>query len=109
MTITVYGASDDLIEVEGDITEEFGYTDDPDVGDVVGFSDGTVLRLRYTDEGYWRITPAARGSAELRIEQATEDASDDDGYTDRAVVDGDIRWVVHGRGFAARRNGGSSR
>lgn len=97
--ITIYGASDDLIEIEGDISEEFPYTDSED-GDVIGLSDGTALRVLFTDGGFWRITPITRGAAALRIEQADEDG---DEYSDRATLDGDVRWVVHGRGIASRQ------
>lgn len=96
-TVTVYGASDDLIELDGGIYEEFGYRDDAE-GDLVAFSDGTVLRVRHGAGGIWRITPVARGSAELSIVQAPED--DDSNYSDRATLDGDVRWAVHGNGYA---------
>ncbi len=103
MAITVYGASDDLIEVDGDISEEFGYkgadghpnTDD---GDLLAFSDGTILRITYDSNGVWRITPVVRGSAQVSIEQVPE--GDQDG-TDRATVDGAV-WVVHGVAYAKR-------
>ncbi len=102
MDITVYGASDDLIEIDGAIREEFGYDDYDDNsdhnGDLLAFSDGTVLRIRRDHAGVWRITPAARGAADLRVDQAPED--DDDNRTDRATLTGDIRWVVHGTGIA---------
>jgi hypothetical protein len=100
--ITVYGASDDMIEVEGDIREEWDYFgEDPDwAGDIVAFSDGTVLRVQFTDEGFWRITPHLKGSAFLRIDQATDE---DEDYSDKARLEGDdVRWVVHGRHYAKR-------
>lgn len=95
----IYGSSDDLVEVEGAINEEFGYRNTADdKGDLLAFSDGTVVRIRYDDNGVWRITPVARGTAELTIEQAPED--DEKQYTDRATLAGDVRWVVHGDGWA---------
>lgn len=54
----VYGASDDLIEIRGDISEEFdGYNTDEQPG-YLAFSDGTILRIQYgvNNEGCWRIT-----------------------------------------------------
>ena len=98
--IHVYGASDDLIEVEGDIVEEFSYSDDEDRGDVLAFSDGTLLSVEYTRDGIWRISPLSRGSAEMTITQAV--SADDDEYSDKATLDGDIRWVAHGVGWATR-------
>jgi hypothetical protein len=88
--IKIYGASDDLIEVEGNINEEFGV----DGGELFAFSDGTVLRVAYSQAGVWRVSPVARGSAVLTITQAPED--DDRDYTDRATLDGTILWVVQG-------------
>lgn len=88
--VAVDGASDDLIELRGAITEEWGYDSySSGKGDLIAFSDGTVLRIRH--EGPWRIVPVAKGSAELHIEQTT----DEDG-TDKATLTGDIRWAVHG-------------
>lgn len=94
--VTLSGASDDLIEVGGDIREEFNYlAGDEEVGSFVAFSDGTVLKIRFDQEGIWRVTPVVRGSAELKVDQATEDE-----YTDEATLDGDVRWAVHGIAFA---------
>ena len=62
--ITVYGASDDLIEIEGDISEEFNYPyNADDKGVLLAFSDGTLARIKYDSGGMWRITPHARGTA----------------------------------------------
>jgi hypothetical protein len=99
MSITVYGASDDLIEIEGDIREEFQGGD----GVVyLGFSEGTVLSIEYSRNGIWRITPYFRGLASLDIELASLD--DEDNYSDRAILEmtgvGVIRWVVAGRSLA---------
>ncbi|MGX6604828.1 hypothetical protein ACWKSP_22270 [Micromonosporaceae bacterium Da 78-11] len=102
MSITVYGASDDLIEVEGDVTEEFPYVEHdstPGGGDLLAFSDGTVLRISLTPYGVWRIHTVVRGTAQVTIEDAPE--GDEDNYTDRATVDG-ATWVVHGIGWAKR-------
>jgi hypothetical protein len=95
--ITIYGAGDDLIEVDGDISEEFYVPDLAANGDLLAFSDGTVLRLHITNEGIWRITPVVRGAGYLSIVQAPED--DDDNITDRATLDGAV-WVVHGTSYA---------
>lgn len=92
MTVTVYGASDDLIEIEGAIREEFTYENEAD-GDLIALSEGTVLRVRYDRDGVWRITPVATGQAVVTITPAV--SGDDDNYSDRAEVAGDVRWVVH--------------
>lgn len=92
--IKVYGASDDLVEVEGDIREEFNPTED-ERDSVLVFSDGTVLTIQYTSEGVWRITPLIRGAALYSCQQAPAD--DDDNYTDIATLEdpgNPIRWVL---------------
>lgn len=96
MSIEIYGASDDLIEIEGAIREEFTYQDE-DNGDLVALSDGTVLRLLYDSDGVWRITPVARGSGSLTVAQSTGEGDD---YSDRASLEGDVRWAVHGIAIA---------
>lgn len=98
MSISVFGASDDLVEIEGGIREEFPYDDNDGDGMLLAFSDGTVLRIMYSTTGVWRISPAQAGSAPLQIDQAPED--DDDHYTDRATLDGTIAWVVGGTQIA---------
>lgn len=98
MSITVSGSSDDLIEVEGAIREEF-YLKDEDKGDLLAFSNGVVLRVRYTDEGVWRITPE-RGASLVTIEFA--EGADSDNYSDRATIEILASWVVHGVAIASR-------
>jgi predicted methyltransferase len=97
--VVITGSSDDLIEVDGDLSEEF-YSPDGgrDEGDLLACSDGTMLRISYTREGIWRITPVEQGSATLTIEQAPE--NDEDRYTDTATLDGPISWVVLGTQIA---------
>ena len=92
MSIIVFGASDDLIEIDGDISEEFQYLNNYD-GDLLAFSDGTLLRIAYT-RGIWRITPVLYGTAELVILQCAE--NDDENYSDTAYLEGVVNWVVHG-------------
>lgn len=91
MSVTIYGASDDLIEIEGDIREEF--TPPYDEEALLAFSDGTVLRMRYSDSGVWRIAPVI-SPGELTIVQAPED--DEDNYSDRATINAPMLWVVMG-------------
>lgn len=99
--VTVYGSSDDLIEVEGGIREEFTYAEEDRDGDLLAFSDGTILRIQYEQTGIWRISPVVNGSSELSIKQAPED--DDSNYSDRATLSGPVAWVVQGIAFAQRR------
>lgn len=91
--VVVYGASDDLIEIEGDVTEEFdalAISEKKD-GGLLAFSNGMIARIFYSSSGVWRI---ARVVGEFTIEQAPED--DEDNYSDRAHIPGEIQWVVLG-------------
>lgn len=87
--------------MEGDIREEWSALSDgaSDDGGLLAFSDGTVLRVAYTNDGIWRVTPLARGTATMDITLAVD--AEDDNYSDRAVLDGDIRWVVFGSEYKA--------
>jgi hypothetical protein len=99
-TVVITGASDDLIEIEGELREEFSYHNEDD-GDLLAFSDGTVLRIKF--DGVWRITPVVRGPGSLlTIEQADED---DEG-TDTATLDlvDELKWVVQGLAIAKAKS-----
>ena len=88
--IKVYGASDDLIEIEGDIREEFS-------GDrgYLGFSNGTVIHIYYTSKGIWRISPFFGNSVIYQVNRETDE------YSDTAHIYDDIKWVIYGTDLAA--------
>jgi hypothetical protein len=103
MSITISGASDDIIAIGGGLNEEFYYDAGrrgDQKGDILAFSDGTVLRIAFDPDGTgnWRITPVVKTPARLVIEQATGE----DG-TDKATLDGHVIWVVHGIGMVTKR------
>ena len=97
-TLTVvYGASDDLIEIEGHLAEEFAGGDEPQY---VAFANGVVLKVTYDDEGIWRVVPRA-GSHRVEIvfargEEAGADEHGCPGYSDKAVILNAGSWVVVG-------------
>ena len=97
--IKIYGASDDLIEIEGDIREELTYNENAE-NNYLAFSDGTVVSIFYDNDGVWRITPTIIGRAKY---QKTFEAvsGDDERYSDEVVLEGeDIQWVIHGEEIA---------
>lgn len=98
MSATVYGYSDDLIEIEGDIVEEFNVTEHDEYS-YLAFSNGVVLRIRYEDDGVWRIHPM-RSASKVTIEYAHHLA---DVYSDHAVIEEPISWVVYGDRFETVR------
>lgn len=127
--VRVYGSSDDLVEVEGDVSEEFTYGADTDEGMYLGFSDGTVLGVTYDRDGVWRINRLIAGLGSYTKSEAISDEGrrvdepeqrvglfetpwpDLPAYSDivtlgsprddRGIYVG-ISWVVAGSGFAKR-------
>jgi len=92
MGVKVYGASDDLIEIEGDIREEFNVYDDERY---LAFSDGTVVKVWYDEDGIWRVHVVAggEGCTKTRLPQ-------DDKNTEVLELEGvSIKWVVEGKKF----------
>lgn len=102
ITVKVYGASDDLIEIDGkELTEEFSalgerFEDRADAGALIAFGDGTVLEVLYgipNDGGFWRIRRLVAGSAKYELHEATDETTD---YSDKATLTGDLKWVMRG-------------
>jgi hypothetical protein len=91
--LKIYGASDDLIEVEGDIREEFNpQSDGPSL---LALSDGTLLQIQYGagNKAFWRIQPLIYGSARYSKIEATDE---DENYSDVVTLEGEIKWAVCG-------------
>lgn len=97
--VTIYGASDDLIEIEGDLREEF-YALSASEGMSIAFGDGTILDIHYDDHGIWRINRGFAGSAAFEKEEALGDEGDrEDGrpaYSEIVKLTGDLLWVFGG-------------
>lgn len=95
-SVTIYGASDDLIEVQGAITDEFmlGYEDDNRAR--LAFSDGTVLSVQFDQDGVWRLCRVVEGSAQCVWRAAGDNdlPNPDEDYSDRITLCGDIRWCA---------------
>ncbi len=102
MSTKVYGQSDDLIEFEGDLDGEVAQygTDDMPLGVIVGFSDGTVLSVKYGKPGLggvWAITVLNAGTLFDRLDVCTN--NDADPYSDIAhFKDGKLAaWTNAGK------------
>lgn len=75
----ITGASDDLIEISGELCEEFGACDCYDGR--MAFSDGTLLKVEYDQDGIWRFKPIFKGSLyEKKIEGSVGDDTNDEVY-----------------------------
>jgi len=91
MSIKIYGSSDDLLEIESDISEEFNFYPDEGTPALLAFSDGTLLSVVYDDNGIWRITRIVRGAATFEKGEGDVEADTMDVVTLSGV---DFKWAV---------------
>lgn len=97
MSTKVYGASDDLIEIEGDVRGEsspaYSSGDDEEPALLI-FSDGTILSVVYgkpTNGGIWAVNLVRQGALFERIDVCTDE--DADHYSDVAHFAGGLKWA----------------
>jgi hypothetical protein len=92
----VYGASDDLVEFEGDFRGEVGSygTDDREQGVLVVLSDGTILEVKYCKNipGIWGIRVLKKGTLFDRIEVCTDEEQENP-HSDVVYLKEGIRWA----------------
>lgn len=102
MKTKIYGASDDLIEIEGPCSDEIGcYNHKKPIK--IELSDGTKATIFY--DGEWKITVPFAGSKYLGlinsvgddVEHLFDDAKGCTSYSDVLVLDEGIEWVKVGR------------
>lgn len=101
--ITITGASDDLIEIDGDISEEFMYYPSNDKSCYLAVSDGTLISVRYDEDGLWRFEAIIRGAA--RIGKVAGDVTQDtnDVLDLELIAGGQFNWVVIASEKAVRK------
>lgn len=99
MKTIIYGASDDLLEIDGYFSEELSIGSDEK--SFVGVSDGTLLSVEY--DGEWKFRLERKGSLFKEIIQSVGEDSDHEGenkkytsYSDLVIFEGDIKWVILG-------------
>ena len=91
-SLKIYGASDDLIEIEGDINAEFDANSDGPY--YIAISDGTLLDIHYDNDGLWRIKLLIRGLSVLDRQEGSVDKDTNDIVT--LVSTKPFKWVVLG-------------
>lgn len=95
MATKVYGCSDDLIELEGDVRGEVGQygTDEAEKGVLVLLSDGTILEVKYGKGGQaiWGVTLMQKGELFDRIDPCM--AEDGTPYSDIAYFKDGLKWA----------------
>lgn len=108
MKTKIYGASDDLIEIDGAISDEVND------GDSMSFSasDGTKGTISYGNEGSWKISLTNKGKKFLGIvksvgddvEHIFPDAIGCSSYSDVLILDEGIEWVKIGKKTFKNKN-----
>lgn len=95
MATKVYGASDDLIELEGDFCGEIGCfgTDEDEQGVLVVMSDGTLLEVKYgkNDDAIWEVKILKKGELFDRLDVC--DDEDSKPHSDVAHFKAGIKWA----------------
>jgi hypothetical protein len=98
--LLIYGASDDLIELAGDISEEFNVDSEEDL--YVGCSDGTLLSCQYASGGQWKFTVLGVPRKTVRIWPAPGEGKKHErdnalripGYSDLVEIGSPVSWVM---------------
>jgi len=97
--LTITGASDDLIEIGGDFSEEIGwYHNDDDEPGYLAVSDGTMLSVSYDKDGIWRFALVSRGRAQIAKVEGIADADTNDVVT--LTCDEPFKHVLFGTKMA---------
>ena len=101
METYIYGASDDLVELDGHFSEEIGVYNE-DEGFYLALSNGVVIKGIYNDNGEWKFE-AVKGEVKI-IPAIGEDGEHEDcpkysSYSDIVVVEGDVKWALLGTKF----------
>lgn len=99
--IRIYGASDDLIEIDGLISEEIGCYDNTNQS--IECSDGTRGKISY--DGNWHISISKQGDSFLKIvngnpsedEHVDPDVKDCTSYSDVLCLASHLDWIKIGR------------
>ncbi len=95
MATEIYGASDDLIEIDGDQRGEVGFyqSDDDASPALVVCSDGTVMTIRYGKGklAIWAIDVIRPGELLERVDECRDE--DADRYSDTAHFRDGLLWV----------------
>ena len=95
MATRIYGASDDLIEFDGDVRGEVSCygTDDQKHGVLLICSDGTLLEVKYgkADMAVWGVSLLVPGYLFDRVTPCMDENADP--YSDVAYFHDGLKWV----------------
>lgn len=92
--IVIYGGSDDLIEIEGDIDAEFYcHAEDEEDPVYLAFSDGTLISASKPTGAAWQLLVVFEGESEISIRA-------DETTSNKITLDGPIKWAILGSELA---------
>ena len=99
MITRIYGASDDLIEIDGQISDEVDAYSSSDEPIKFKTSNGTKGNITY--DGEWKITITEEGSDFVKViesvgddnDHTEENTKDVPPYSDVLILDGELEWV----------------
>lgn len=105
--VTIYGASDDLIEVEGDVPGCDEYNGENATLLLVGDEGALRVTVRFDEDGNWMVGVAPRDEdtrmLSVIISQQPRMDGEGFGYSARAVVSG-VNVVTYERGDETRED-----
>lgn len=93
MATTIYGVSDDLIEVDGDVRGEvsfYGHSGKDSC--LLTCSDGTVLSARYNELGIWKLEVLREGALFNLIVICNDPEATV--YSDQVHFMDGVKWVL---------------
>jgi len=99
MITRIYGASDDLIEIDGQIIDEVeAYSADREP---IKFKTPSGTKGSFFYDGEWKITIDEKGTDFVKViesvgddnEHTEENTKDVPSYSDVLILDGDLEWV----------------
>lgn len=101
MKTKIYGSSDDIVEIEGAVCDEYGNYDDAKTGINFSASDGTSGTIKYNGE--WKIDLTKKGKKVLEIIPSVGDEGTHIGeaqnctcFSDVLIFKNGIEWVKVG-------------
>ena len=83
----VYGSSDNLIEIEGDLTRRYNVYGPPIT---LLFSEGTLVTFYYTPDDVWKVAVRIKGTLFYSIDICDE--SDGPTYSDMVHFNDGLQW-----------------
>jgi len=97
MTTKIYGTSDDLIEIDGDVDGEvgcYGAQEKDQPGVLLVCSDGTLLAVKYGKGGFgvWCIDVLQEGALYQEIDVCNDE--DAQPYSDVVTFRDGLKWVI---------------